>query len=175
MHSFNFVDLFIIAVIALSVIISLVRGFVREALSLVGWGLAIWVALNFANALSVQLQAYIAQPLMRLGAAYAILFIVTLILAALINFLVSLFVKKTGLSGTDRMLGVIFGFGRGVLLVSLLLLLGRLTPLSEVRVWQQSMLVPTFQPIEGWLTGFLPKNIIAKLSKFEGSGSQTEV
>jgi membrane protein required for colicin V production len=173
MHSFNLVDLFIIVVIALSVIISLVRGFVREALSLAGWGLAIWVAINFAKPLSEYLQAYITQPLMRLGAAFAILFVVTLILAALINFLVSLFVKKTGLSGTDRMLGMIFGFGRGILLMSLLLLLGQLTPLPKQKVWQQSMLAPNFQPIEEWLMGFLPENIIAKFSTVQNSRSQT--
>ena len=57
--------------------------------------------------------------------------------------------------------------------MSLLLLLGQLTPLPEQKVWQQSMLAPNFQPIEAWLMGFLPENIIAKFTTVQNSRSQT--
>jgi len=117
------IDYVIIGIIALSAIISVVRGFVKEVLSLAAWVLAFWVALTFSPQLSVLLSDYIATPSVSLFAAFAALFIVTLILSALVNHLIAAIVEKTGLSGTDRMLGVIFGLLRGAAIVTLLVLL----------------------------------------------------
>lgn len=163
MHTFNWVDIFIITVVGLSILISLIRGFVREALSLAGWIIAIWIAVTYCSSLAVLLQAHIKDTMLRTGAAFLILLIATLIVAGLVNYLISQFVQKTGLSGTDRLLGAIFGFIRGALLVALLLLLGQMTPLPEQAAWQQSMLVPSFHPLQQWLTRFLPDNISSRL------------
>jgi membrane protein required for colicin V production len=76
-----------------------------------------------------------------------------------VNFLITHLVEKTGLSGTDRLLGVGFGFARGVLLVAIVLLAARMTSFPQSVFWQQSRLVPALTPIETWLAKYIPKNI----------------
>jgi membrane protein required for colicin V production len=157
---FNWVDAVILAILGLSALISLFRGFVRETLSLISWVLAFWVALTFGHTLGeLFLQKYINSPTVRLGVAFGGLFLVTLIACAIFNYFISQLVDKTGLSGTDRMLGLVFGIARGVVLVAALLLVAHLTPMPEESFWKQSLLIPHFEPLELWLKGFLPDNV----------------
>jgi membrane protein required for colicin V production len=150
------IDYVIIGIIALSAIISVVRGFVKEVLSLAAWVLAFWVALTFSPQLSVLLSNYIATPSVSLFAAFAALFIVTLITSALVNNLIASIVEKTGLSGTDRMLGVIFGLLRGAAIVTLLVLLAAATPMPNDTWWQDSVLIEHFEKLAIWARQFLP-------------------
>jgi membrane protein required for colicin V production len=150
------IDYVIIGIIALSAIISVVRGFVKEVLSLAAWVLAFWVALTFSPQFSVLLSDYISTPSVSLFAAFAALFIVTLILSALVNHLIAAIVEKTGLSGTDRMLGVLFGILRGVAIVTLLLLLAAATPMPNDDWWQNAVLIEHFEKLAIWARQFLP-------------------
>ena len=83
----NWVDYAIIAFIVFSILISLVRGFVREAISLTSWILAFWVGFTFSTQMSGMLTAYIENDTVRIAAAFFILFAATLIIGALVNFL----------------------------------------------------------------------------------------
>jgi len=154
------VDYVIVALVVLSALISLMRGFVKEALSLATWIAAFWVALTFTDTVDAMLVAHIDTPSMRVLVAFASLFVVTLVLGAIFNHFVSLAVKKTGLSGTDRMIGVLFGLARGVALVAAMVLLGILLEIDQDPWWQESMFIPLIEPISAWMAGFLPDNLV---------------
>lgn len=145
--------------ISLSTLISWVRGFIRETLSLLAWIGAFIVAFTFSHPLGDLLTAYIKTPSVRTILASVLLFIITFMLISLINFGLSFLVTRVGLSGVDRVCGAFLGIGRGVLVVALMLLLVKLTPLPQDPWWQQSVLIPKFEPIENWLKGFMPEYI----------------
>lgn len=144
------IDWAIIAIIAVSTVISLARGFVKEALSLVTWAVAGLVAWVFGGALAEYLTPYIDTPSVRVIAACAILFVLTLILGGLVNYLIGQLVVVTGLSGTDRFLGMIFGAARGALLVTVAVGLLSLAPVEADTWWRQSELIPHFLLVADW-------------------------
>jgi len=152
------IDYVIIGIIGLSAMISLMRGFMREAFSLAAWVLAFWVAWTFFRDLAIQL-GWVSVPSVRLGLSFAILFVTTLIVGGLVNYLVGQLVDKTGLTGTDRLIGMLFGAARGILLVSVLILLAGLTPLPEDPWWKESQLINYFQELAVWLKTLLPESI----------------
>lgn len=148
--SFTWVDWSIIAVIAVSGLISLKRGFVKEALSLLIWIVAGVIAWMFGGALAEHLVDFIETPSARVIAACVILFVATLLVGALINFLVGELVRVTGLSGTDRLLGMVFGAARGGLLVVVLVGLLSLAPVQQDNWWRESSLLPHFLMVADW-------------------------
>lgn len=151
----EWIDYAIIAVIVLSVIISLIRGFVREALSLAVWVGAFFVASQFYDQLAVHFSR-IEDEVIRNGVAVAILFITTIIVGALLTHLIWQLVQKSGLSGTDRFLGAVFGVLRGILLVcAALFFMDSFTGLSNEDWWQESDLIPHFAVYIEWFFDYL--------------------
>src|SRR5690554_1879377 len=114
METLIWIDWVIIALITVSTVISLKRGFVKEALSLVTWIGAFIIARTFHPQMQSLLDSSVETPLVRLIAAFAILFFGTLIIGAIINNMIGHLVRATGLSATDRVLGMGFGLLRGV-------------------------------------------------------------
>jgi membrane protein required for colicin V production len=155
----NWFDIAILAVIFISSAISVLRGFTREALSLAAWILSFWVAITFAHRLDALLADLIHSETARISAAFAILFLLTLLAGSLVNYLIGQLVKKTGLSGTDRVLGILFGIGRGIVVVSIVILLAGLTSLPQESFWKESMLIEHFRAVAIWMRGFLPTDI----------------
>lgn len=151
----NWFDFTIIGIIALSSVISLVRGFVKEAISLVIWIAAFLVSRTFHPQLA-QLFTQIEDPMLRNATAIGVLFVGTLIVGALINYVISQLVKATGLGGTDKALGMVFGALRGVLIVSALLFaMDTFTTFAESQWWQSSLLVPKFGIVIEWFFEFM--------------------
>ena len=145
------VDWVILAIIGLSALISLMRGFVREALSLAGWVGAFFVAKGFYESFAGLLVDHIPTNSIRLGIAWLALFIVTLIIAGVINYMAGKLIDKAGLSGTDRLLGMVFGALRGVLIVALIVLaLKQFTPVPKDEWWGQSNLIPHMEMVAEW-------------------------
>lgn len=146
----NWADWAIIAIIVLSGLISLNRGFIKEALSLLIWVLAFVIARMFSANMATLLVDYIDVSTVRYAAAFAMLFAATLMVGALVNYLISTLVRMTGLSGTDRVLGIVFGLARGGLLVVVAIALVKNTPLTEAMWWYESALIPEFLMLEEW-------------------------
>lgn len=158
------IDYLILGIIALSALISVFRGFIKEAFSLLVWIAAFWLSWSFFREFSVHLQTWISLPSARLGVAFALIMITVLIVGGIINYLLAQLVEHTGLSGTDRLLGIFFGIGRGAMIIAILILLAGLTPFPRDPWWQQSLLIPHFQEISIWLKGFLPDDIAGHFS-----------
>lgn len=148
--TFNWVDWIILGLIVISCLISIKRGFIKELLSLISWAAAIIIAWMFGGALSVVFADHIETPSVRVIAACITLFIATLLVGALINFILGQLVKATGLSGTDRLLGIAFGAARGLLLVIILVGVVGFAPVREDPWWRDSQLIPHFELMADW-------------------------
>tara|TARA_B100001964_G_scaffold244093_1_gene324229 strand:- start:9387 stop:9905 length:519 start_codon:yes stop_codon:yes gene_type:complete len=146
------VDWLIVAILAVSTLISIRRGFVKEALSVVTWTAAIIISRLFASQVSTLLVGVIEMPSLRLGAAYAMLFAGTLIVGGLLNSLVSEVIKMTGLGGTDKFFGMFFGFARGSIVILVVVAgLYYLAPVQEDSWWKESVLLPHVVSTIEWL------------------------
>lgn len=155
----SLVDSVILGILLISTAISFLRGFMREVLSLVAWIAAVWIAVVFTPQMSVLLSGQIANESIRLLAAFVALFIATLIVGSLINYFIGQLVKKTGFSGTDRMIGLIFGLARGGVIVAVLVMMVSLTQVPEEPWWKESILVQHFHPLVAWLGSNFPAEI----------------
>lgn len=153
------VDVVVIFVICLSALFSLIRGFVKEAISLTTWIVAIWLAATFASKLAAVLPLSIESEAVRQTVGFGVLFILSLMLGALINMLVSQVVKKTGLSGADRIFGVVFGVLRGGLIVVVFVVIGGMTALPEADWWQSSVLLEWFESAAIVIQGYIPEDL----------------
>lgn len=155
----NWADYAIIGILALSVLVGLWRGLVAEVLALAIWVAAFWVAWTFGPEVAVYFEGHIDVPSARIILAYALCFVVVLILGALLKFVIARLVSGTGLSGSDRMLGMLFGLARGVLLVAVVVFLLGFTPFTRDPWWHQSRLLPSFNATADWLGERLPDGI----------------
>lgn len=156
----NNADYLILAVLALSAFLGLWRGFVTEVLSLVCWVAAFWVAWVFGNAVAQWYGQWLGQPAARAIAGYLTCFLGVLVTGALVGWILRKLVRASPLSGTDRMLGTAFGLARGVLLVSLTVLILAFTPARDEPWWHRSALLPSFARTADWLSGRLPEQAV---------------
>jgi membrane protein required for colicin V production len=154
----NWADYCIIAALGLSVLMGLWRGFIGEAIALACWVLAFWVAWTFGAQLAAQFTA-ITLPSARLVLGYAICFVGVLIAGALVGFLMRKLIAGSGLSGSDRMLGMVFGLIRGLAIVTITVLILKFTPLPQDPWWKESKLLPTFENAAKWLSTKLPPDV----------------
>lgn len=153
------VDYAILGIIGLSGLVSLVRGFVREVMSLVVWACAFGAAWFLFQDLAPHLTPWIATPSLRLGTAFAILLLGVLLVGGLTTWVIGQLVNRTGLTGTDRFLGALFGVARGMLLISILVLLAGLAELPQDPWWKESRLIGHFQSLAVWLLSMLPPDV----------------
>lgn len=145
-------DWVILMIVGGSCLIALFRGLVREALSLANWVIAALLARGFADLLSQVLAQWIDTASIRYLIAFSVLMALSLIVGGLLIKLVVKLVHASGLGFADRMLGLVFGLARGVLLVMLGLALLRYgLPIEEDDWWQASRLVPMFNAGLDWL------------------------
>lgn len=152
----NWADYVIVGVLVLSVLIGLWRGLTTEVLALAIWIAAFWVAWLLGPRVAALFDGHVGLPSARIILGYGLCFLAVLIAGALVRYVVAKLVESTGLSGTDRMLGMLFGLARGAFLVTLAVLLLGFTPFTRDPWWQHSQLLPTFEGASGWLAQKLP-------------------
>lgn len=153
------IDWCILGLIAVSALIGLMRGLLREVFSLGLWGCAIWLGTQYSDRLAGHFDRFAALPSARIALAFGALFLGTLILGGMLLFLIGKLIESTGLGGTDRLAGMLFGVARGALFTAVLVLLAGLTPLPHDPWWKASKLIPPFQSLALWLRGQLPQHL----------------
>ncbi len=153
------VDFGIVTIIAVLLVLGLIWGFVKIAIALGTWVAASTISFGFAPNLASSLLMTIESPSMRLAAAMGILFILTLMVGALVSFVVRQFVSKTGLSGLDRVLGLVIGLSLGLVVVIAMVFAAGLTNAPSYDWWQSSLLIERFESLAMWLQGYLPDDV----------------
>lgn len=149
----TFFDYAVLAIVGLSIFFSLMRGFVREVLALVGWIAAFFVAKTYTLELSPLLPKAIPTETLQYLAAFIILFLATLLVSSLLAIALSQIFKKVGLSWIDRGLGALFGTLRGIMIVGVLVFLGGLTDFPKDSAWRNAMFSA---PLEAMVISALP-------------------
>lgn len=157
--SISTLDWLIIAVVLVSSLLSLRRGFVKEVLSLVTWVVAFVVAVKFSDNMQSLLIDQVKSDQVRYIAAFVSLFVATLVVCALVSYLIGSLVQVTGLSSTDRVLGMVFGFARGSLIVVAFVSLLSLSPaIEKTGLWKSSQLIPQLVLLKDWTREMLGKS-----------------
>lgn len=149
-------DYLVIFVMVTSVIISMLRGLVKEVLSLAGWVVAFVVANAYAAALAVMLPAVVPGEVLRLILAFIALFIGVRILMGLLSMALGALLDAGGLSLFDRAFGAVFGVGRGLVIVLTAVILCGMTSLPQQDFWKEALLSPYAETGARLVKTFLP-------------------
>ena len=144
------IDIMFLVIIVLSVAVSVIRGFIKEAMSVVIWVGAVVVSAKYYSQVDEKLLNVIQNSSIRLIAAFAVLFIATLILGAIVNRFLGAIINGSGLSGPDKALGAVFGIVRGVLIVVALVVLAE-TAIPQETWWKESMFMGHIKELTTWL------------------------
>ena len=137
--SLGWPDLLFLAISAVSIIVGLVRGFVFECLSLLGWVVAWFAAQWIAPGIAPYLPVGTAGGGLNHGVAFALAFVLALVLWALLARLIRLAIHATPLSIADRLLGGVFGALRAAVLLLALATVVAMTPAAQSAPWRGSI------------------------------------
>jgi membrane protein required for colicin V production len=155
----NLADYLVIAAILISAAVGAVRGFLREAIALITLILALFFAWQFSGAIEPYLGGLLSKPPASTWAARAIIFLVVLLLGMGVAAVLSYFVRLSLFSGTDRLLGFVFGLLRGFVLLGVFVILGQLLQLDTNRWWERSRLMPVGETIANGLRAIVGETI----------------
>lgn len=156
-------DYVVIAVVGLSILLSVIRGLVREVLALLAWVVAFLAANFFAGPLATLLPDEMSNVEVRLLVGFGAAFVVVLLSMSLLAMFAANLVKNAGLGVEDRVLGGVFGLARGMLVIVVLVLLAGLTALPKQPVWREAVFSKPLESFVGrvkpWLPGGLSQRI----------------
>lgn len=160
----TWLDIVLLVIVAGSAVIGLLRGFVGEVMALVVWVAAFWLAVTFGLEVSGLFETSVDSPTARWLLGYAMVFLLVLTVGSLMTWLLRKLVKGSGLSGSDRILGLGFGVLRGAAVASVLVLVAGFTPLPQEAAWQHAQVVPGFERGAEWMKGWLPEMVAEQIS-----------
>lgn len=162
-------DYAIIAIISISVLLGLWRGFIKEILSILIWAIAFGVAIWFAPDMMRYCQNLSSNHDMQATAAFLILFFLALVGGMLLHLLLMTIVDQTDFSIMNRILGGLFGLVRGCIFALIVVMLLSFTSLKDTDGWKKATLLPTFEAASTWIQDFLinnaPQNIVKVLKQ----------
>jgi membrane protein required for colicin V production len=145
------VDVLILVVLLGSTVIGALRGFVREAVSVVFWVLAVWGAWQFGPVVEPHLGGLLADPSIAPWVGRLVILVLILLIGWVAGMLLSYFTRSIGLGPLDRVIGVLFGIVRGMVLVGLMIIGGELLHMNQEEWWNRSKLVPYGETVGDWL------------------------
>jgi membrane protein required for colicin V production len=157
-------DYAVLVIVGISILISLMRGAVREILSLIGWVLAFYVARTYAIQVVPLLPYDIPSEKLKMLAAFIIVFLAVLLITSLIAIALSGLLKEIGLGWLNRLLGGVFGFLRGLLIVTVLMILAGMTQLPKDERWTNAMFSAPLEALVKTVLVWLPKSITQHVS-----------
>lgn len=157
-------DYGVLLVLGSSVLLSIMRGLVREVLALAGWVVAFLAANVFSDTVSLWLPESLGSPSVRVLAAFVLLFIAALLIMALLARVARSLIHGAGLSTEDRILGALFGLARGLLVVMVFVLLAGLTSLPRQPVWNNAMLSAPLEALAVFVRPWLPQYLSQRIT-----------
>lgn len=158
-NSINIFDLSFSIIIILSAIIALFRGAVVEILSLSTWFIAFWATHKFATYLNPYVPNIIENKLLRSGVIYLLLFILIAILITILKKLLSGLIKNIGLTGLDRLLGLLFGTIRGLLICAIIIIIIKVFDLNNTDTWPKARIHDVIQPVVNWIIDVIDHHV----------------
>jgi membrane protein required for colicin V production len=161
MTSFDYI---VFIIIGISIVVSMMRGAVREVLAIAGWLVAIYVARTYATQLIPLLPVDIPSEALKILAAYVIVFFGVLLVASLLIIALSSLIKKIGLNWLNRGVGAVFGFARGLLIVCVLVFLAGLTNLPKDARWTDAMFSSPLEALVKSMLPFMPQMVAKHVS-----------
>ncbi len=167
----NITDYLVIAAIIISAVVGSLRGFLREAIALVTWIIALFVAWHFSDLIAPHLGGLLSPSPIATWAARVIIVALLLLLGAGIGVTAAHFVRLSIFSGMDRFLGFVFGVFRGFVLLGVFVILAQVLRLDGERWWRQSVLMPYGESIANGLRAVIgddrPRHANASRSAFK--------
>lgn len=154
-------DLIFIVILAISILLGLIRGAIREVLSLVGLGASIYLAFKFSDILATTYVAKVFEdPRISYIVTFVLIIVATLFTVTLVNLFFSQLLKASGLSFVNRFFGMLFGVLRGTVICSILvLIIGFVPGITSKQWWQDSSLTPIFKNITKASLKYLPDEV----------------
>jgi len=152
-------DYTVIAIVGISVVLSLIHGLVREIFSLVSWVAAFVVAQIYVTDVAQLLPPTLSNPSLRLLIGFIAVFITTLLIMTLVAIALSKLIRTAGLGFADRALGALFGLMRGMAIVMIGILVAGLTSLPHQPAWRQAMFSPQLVAVANMLKVWLPYDL----------------
>lgn len=157
-------DYAVLAIVGVSVLLGVIRGFVREVIALASWVIAFVVAGVYGGAVALLLVQQIPDENWRVLAAVVAVFVVVLVVVNMVALMASKLIKSAGLGVEDRLLGSVFGLARGVLVVLALVLGAGLTVLPRQPVWKDAMLAAPLEKLAVFVRQWLPQDWAKNIS-----------
>lgn len=157
--SFIWLDYGILGVIALSMFIGLLRGVVRESLSLATWVLACWGSFKGAETVGSWFDGAISIPQIRWGVGCLVTFVIIMATGWIVKYVFSQVINQSPLKNLDRVLGLGFGFARGVVILAAIVFAASFTDIPHAPDWQRSLLIKHVTEVTHWLHSKLPESV----------------